>query len=326
MALDPHQQDGGSAPRNAGGKRRWTSSHGWRLFWIWLPLATIADVLWATLASGHIPPGDLTSSAGSTQFDFATLALGAIPVVIFVIEFLVYSSIVWKAPKDEEPGSVDGPPLRTNLRIQTGFIGLTTLVVLGAFVFGTVMLIMPAGAGGGEGPAPIWNPPEKHLLVVQVIGQQWQWTYRYPGYGGFESNKLVLPARTTIAFHVTSLDVIHDWWAYQIGIKADANPGSDNVAYTTTNGPGGFVVRCDELCGMWHGAMWTQAKIIQKTSFQHWATSTEAYLAANTKLLPPFAWTYTPDANGADGGYYQDSQDPYSNVQLYQVAAKEESK
>jgi hypothetical protein len=40
-------------------------------------------------------------------------------------------------------------------------------------------------------------------------------------------------------------------------------------------------------------------------------------LAANTKLLPPFAWTYTPDANGADGGYYPDSVVPYSKVETY---------
>jgi hypothetical protein len=35
---------------------------------------------------------------------------------------------------------------------------------------------------------------------------------------------------------------------------------------------------------------------------------------ANTKNLPAFAWTYVPDANGADGGYYPDNVDPYSKV------------
>ena len=27
--------------------------------------------------------------------------------------------------------------------------------------------------------------------------------------------------------------MIHSFWAYQLGVKADANPGVDNVAYTT---------------------------------------------------------------------------------------------
>jgi len=31
----------------------------------------------------------------------------------------------------------------------------------------------------------------------------------------------------------------------------------------------------------------------------NWATSTETKNAQNTKDLPPFAWTYVPDANGA---------------------------
>ncbi|MGH9291880.1 MAG: cytochrome c oxidase subunit II [Acidimicrobiales bacterium] len=330
MAQVTGEGSGGDSAAAGGGAGRvepGTTGHGRRLFIIWLVISAIADILWQTLAAAHIPPGDLTTSAGGAQFDFNVLALGAIPVVVFVTLYVIYASVVWKAPKGESL-DVSGPSVRTNLKVQTGYIGITTIVVLAAFVFGTYQLIAPMGAGGGEGPAPIWNPPQKasNVLVVQVIGQQWQWTYRYPGYGGFESNKLVLPTRTTVAFHVTSLDVIHDWWAYQIGIKADANPGSDNVAYTTTNGPGGFVVRCDELCGMWHGAMWTQAKIIQKQAFQAWAKNTERYLAPNTKLLPPFAWTYTPDANGADGGYYQDNQDPYSNVETYSVAAKEESK
>jgi cytochrome c oxidase subunit 2 len=128
----------------------------------------------------------------------------------------------------------------------------------------------------------------------------------------------MIPADTTVAFHVTSLDVIHDFWAYQLGVKADANPDSDNVAYTTTtNQLGQFTVRCDELCGIWHGAMFDYGHVLSTSQFMSWAQSTEASLAANTKLLPQFAWTYVPDANGADGGYYPDNVDPYSGVETY---------
>ena len=66
---------------------------------------------------------------------------------------------------------------------------------------------------------------------MQVIGQQWEFTYRYPTYGGVETPHLVLPADTLVGLHVTSLDAIHSFWAYQLGVKADANPGVDNVAY-----------------------------------------------------------------------------------------------
>ncbi len=87
-------------------------------------------------------------------------------------------------------------------------------------------------------------------------------TYRYPTFGGFETNQLVLPIDTTVAFHVTSLDVIHSFWAYQLGVKADANPDYNNVAFTTTQQLGSFTVRCAELCGLWHGAMYNEGEVV----------------------------------------------------------------
>ena len=107
-----------------------------------------------------------------------------------------------------------------------------------------------------QGSSPIWTPTSKTILPIQVIGQQWKFTYRYPTFGGFETNQLVVPDNTTIQFNVTSLDVIHSFWAYQLGVKADANPDYNNVAYTTTQQLGSFIVRCAELCGIWHGAMY----------------------------------------------------------------------
>jgi cytochrome c oxidase subunit 2 len=180
-----------------------------------------------------------------------------------------------------------------------------------------VALVIGNGSGGGEGPNPVWIPNTKEILPVQVIAQQWKFTYRYPSFGGFETPELMLPLDTPIAFHVTSLDVIHDFWAYQLGVKADANPAQDNVAFTTPRQLGQFTVRCDELCGLWHGAMFNTGTVVTKDQFAAWGQQTEAALAANTKLLPAFAYTYVPDANGAGGGFYPDSQDPYSNVEQY---------
>jgi cytochrome c oxidase subunit 2 len=112
--------------------------------------------------------------------------------------------------------------------------------------------------------------------------------------------------------------VIHSFWAYQLGVKADANPQLNNVAFTDTQQPGSFVVRCSELCGLWHGAMFDYGKVVSKTAFMSWATNTETANAANTKNLAPFAWTYVPDANGAAGGYYIDGGvTPYSKSELY---------
>jgi cytochrome c oxidase subunit II len=127
----------------------------------------------------------------------------------------------------------------------------------------------------------------------------------------------VVPVNTAIAFHVTSLDVIHSFWAYQLGVKADANPQADNVAFTTPTQLGFFTVRCDELCGLWHGAMYNEGQVVSQSAFESWATTTQHQLAQNTSYLPPFAYYYVPDANGADGGYYPDNVDPYSPAETY---------
>jgi cytochrome c oxidase subunit 2 len=256
------------------------------------------------------------SAAAGDQFDANVLFVVAIPVVFAVFLYLGYAAIVWRS-RPGVPEPVAGPNSRGNFAVQFAWIGISTLIVTGLFLFGTIELVTQGGSGGGEGPVAIWTLKSNNPLTVQVIAQQWKFTYRYPSFGGFESDQLILPDDTTVIFHVTSLDVIHDFWAYQLGVKADANPDYDNIAYTKTQQTGQFVVRCDELCGIWHGAMYNYGNVVSKSAFNTWATSTETRLAAATKLLPAFSWTYTPDANGADGGYYPDNVDPYSNVEIY---------
>jgi cytochrome c oxidase subunit 2 len=289
--------------------------HFARMVVIWLALSAIADPLYYFLVGPHVPPGTMTSSAEENQFDFNILMVIALPVLIAVWVYLGYSIVTWRASRAGDP--VEGEAARTHFGVQAGWITVTSVIVLFLAGFGTFELIANKGAGGGEGPNPVWTPTAAHILPIQVIGQQWKWTYRYPSFGGFESQQLVLPADTSIAFHVTSLDVIHSFWAYQLSVKADANPQVDNVAYTSTRSNGAFTVRCSELCGLWHGAMYNYGKVVGKGQFESWAKATELATASNTKLLPPFAWTYVPDANGAGGGFYNDTVVPYSPSEVY---------
>ncbi|MGA2521408.1 MAG: cytochrome c oxidase subunit II [Acidimicrobiales bacterium] len=302
---------GGSASAGGG------SGHFRRLVPIWVVLSVALDIVYYFVLGPHVPPGAMTSTASGQQADFNVLFLVALPVVLAVWVYMAYALVTWRASKAGPGDAEGGAKARSHLGIQVGWIVTTTVIVLAMFVFGTVELIVPAGAGGGEGPDPIWTPTSHDVLPVQVIGQQWEFTYRYPTFGGFETRDLVLPVGTTIAFHVTSLDVIHSFWAYQLGVKADANPSQDNVAFTTTEHLGSFTVRCAELCGLWHGAMFDYGRVLTKAQFMLWAQSTERANAANTKSLPAFSYTYVPDANGSDGGYYPDNVDPYSNVETY---------
>ncbi len=293
--------------------------HWWRLIAIWVVLSAVLDPLFYFLAGPHIPPGTMTDTAEGAQFDFNVLFVMALPVLLAVWIYFIYAFVMWRASRGG-PEPVGGSLARGHLGIQVVWILITTVIVLFLAGFGTYELVQPGGAGGGQGSSPIWTPTSKTILPIQVIGQQWKFTYRYPTFGGFETNQLVVPNDTTIEFNVTSLDVVHSFWAYQLNVKADANPDYNNVAYTTTQQLGSFVVRCSELCGIWHGAMYNNGVVVTPGQFETWAKVTALRLRKNTKLLPPYALTYTPDANGADGGYYPDNVDPYSHVEQYGAA------
>jgi len=308
-----------------------------RMTLIWIAVSVVLDLLYWFLVGPHVPPGRMTSTAGENQDDFNILMVVALPVLIGVWEFMLYALVTWRSKRPGVAEPVGGPAAAGNKKTEVSWIAITSVVVVLLAVFGIVELVVGQGSGGGEGPNPIWQPAgaakadtaaltgsgtwapnSNDVLVVQVIGQQWKWTYRYPTFGGFESPKLILPNNTKIEFNVTSLDVIHSFWAYQLEVKADANPQVNDVAFTTTQQLGDFVVRCSELCGIWHGSMFNYGKVVSQTDFLNWATATEAKNATNTANLPAFAWTYVPDANGAAGGFYPDGKlTPYSSVETY---------
>jgi len=307
-----------------------------RITIIWLIVTVVGEVLFWTLVAKHVPPGRMTETAASSQSTFNILMGFAMPVLFGVWVFMAYAGRVWSDKRNPNP-AMGGAMARNHRATSVAWITITSVVVLFLAVIGTIGLIHDHGSGGGEGPNPIyspagatqaeaaalagtatWSPGSNKVLPVQVIAQQWKFTYRYPTFGGFETSQLMLPADTTIAFNVTSLDVIHSFWAYQLGVKADANPQVNNVAFTETKSPGNFMVRCSELCGIWHGAMFNSGKVVSQSAFMSWAQGTESANTANTADLPAFAWTYVPDANGAAGGYYLDGKvTPYSTSEQY---------
>jgi cytochrome c oxidase subunit 2 len=167
------------------------------------------------------------------------------------------------------------------------------VLVLALAAFATERLEQE-GAGSGGGPSPVAAPGGKKLQV-QVIAQQWEFTYRFPEYGGVEVPHLELPVDQMVELHVTSLDVIHSFWAYQLGVKADANPNVDNVVFVKPTREQTFEVRCSELCGIWHGAMFDHGHVVSRAAFNTWIAEQQTKYAAATKVLPPYSKTYLPE-------------------------------
>jgi len=268
--------------------------HGRRIAGIWAAATAIVVPILIWVVGPHIPPGH-SSQQSTDQHDVNVLLTAlAAPVLLFIWVFFAYSIAVFR---HRGPQLEDGPPLEGDARVQTTWLVLTTVIVLALAVVGTAELFGENGVGGGEGPNPIAKPSSNQLanaLQVQVIGQQWLWTFRYPAYGGVETPELVLPVDRQVVFHVTALDVAHSFWAYELAVKADAIPGNDNVAYVVPTKVRSFQLRCAELCGLWHGHMNTTGRVVSQTDFASWIAQQQATYAGVTKSLPPYSHVYYP--------------------------------
>ncbi len=274
-------------------------NHWRRVVLLWLVSSVIMTALVVFVVGPGLPPGNGTVESAGQVVDNTVLLALATPVAMAVLVYFVYAGIAFR---EREPGTVlDGPSVRGDARIQMWWLIITTGLVLFLAGYGTIRMLA-GGAGGGQGPTPIAAPAQSSgALQVQVIAQQWKFDYRWPAYGGVETPTLFLPANRTIEFHVTSLDVIHSFWAYQLGVKADANPGVDNIAYVTTKGPLTFQVHCAELCGVWHGYMYDTGRVVPQAQFATWIRQQERLYAPATASLPPYALKYYPEPTRRGG-------------------------
>jgi cytochrome c oxidase subunit 2 len=137
-------------------------------------------------------------------------------------------------------------------------------------------------------------------MTVKVTGHQWYWSYTYPDHGGFEfdsnivatedlkkgqkrllavDNEVVLPVNTNVRFLLGSDDVIHNWAVPAFGIKLDTTPGRINETWARVTREGTFFGMCSELCGVNHGFMPINVRVISKEAFKKWSASAKKEFA-----------------------------------------------
>lgn len=130
----------------------------------------------------------------------------------------------------------------------------------------------------------------KAEMILKVVGHQWYWTYEYPEHAiRFDSymkkddellpddkrllsvdNYVVVPVNTNIRVVVTADDVIHAWAIPALGVKKDAVPGRLNEIWFNANREGIFYGQCSELCGILHGFMPIEVRVVSKEDFVKW--------------------------------------------------------
>ncbi|MEH6359987.1 MAG: cytochrome c oxidase subunit II [Amylibacter sp.] len=135
---------------------------------------------------------------------------------------------------------------------------------------------------------------------VEVVAQQWQWSYRLPGEDGIlgtvdnrlinsdnplginpddpngqddvviEADDLHLPIGKPVKMLLRSIDVLHDFMVPEFRAKMDMVPGMITYFWFTPTRTGEFEVLCAELCGVGHAFMRGAVLIDTEEDYRSW--------------------------------------------------------
>lgn len=155
----------------------------------------------------------------------------------------------------------------------------------------------------------------KDATDVEVVGRQWQWSYRLPGKDGklgktdvqaisadnplglapndpagqddviIDGEDLRLPIGKPIKVLLRSIDVLHDFYVPEFRAKMDMIPGVVTFYWLTPTRTGTFDVLCAELCGVGHSQMRGKVVVEEQDKNKAWLESqpTFAQLAARSR-------------------------------------------
>jgi cytochrome c oxidase subunit 2 len=149
----------------------------------------------------------------------------------------------------------------------------------------------------------VWNQfvtVPKGASEVEVVGQQWQWTFRLPGQDGrlgtsdtrnvssdnplglnrsdpngqddvvIEGGELHLPLGKPVKVLLRSIDVVHDFYVPEFRAKMDLMPGLVTYFWITPIRTGTFEILCAGFCGVGHPQMRGKVVVEEESDYQTW--------------------------------------------------------
>ena len=149
--------------------------------------------------------------------------------------------------------------------------------------------------------------------VVEVVGQQWSWSFRFPGNdnqlgkSAIENisidnpfgvdpldptgqddvlvigNRLVLPVDKPVKILMRSKDVLHNFYVPQFRVKMDMVPGTVSYIWLTPTVIGEYEILCAEFCGVSHFNMRGYVKVTPQQNFDKWLLAKPTFAASMIK-------------------------------------------
>lgn len=173
-------------------------------------------------------------------------------------------------------------------------------------IIGTGVAIMILLAPGLLVYAAYVKPPP-NALILEVLGQQWQWRYRFAGADGklgvssvglisaanpfglspadpaAQGNILItggevhLPLGRPVKFLFRSNDVLHDFYVPQFRARMNMVPGMVTSFWLTPTRAGKYEVMCAQLCGLGHANMRSYVVVESEADFERWLHSQPSF-------------------------------------------------
>ena len=232
------------------------------LFWLAaLSSSILAIILLPAIALAAPPsPLDPASEAAKEINRLYQITLGIAAVIFVIVEALLIYAVLRYRRKETDfiPRQIHGS---TALEIAWTVIPALILITLFSLMVGTMRDIAK---------------PETTTMQINVVGHQWWWEFQYPDQGFVTANELRIPVGEAIKVEVSSVDVIHSFWAPQLNGKMDAIPGQTNVTWLQADEAGEYQGFCTELCGAQHAKMTFLVIAQPRAEFDQWVAAQKA--------------------------------------------------
>ncbi len=198
------------------------------LFWVFVPI------------TGLMP--EAVDRARQIDLLYRFLAASGTALLVAVFGYIFYFVFRFRRKPDQASDAI-GLQIHDNHRLEFWWTLIPALYVLALAIISVNLFfqIEPVNAQG-------------NTLVVEALGHQWYYTFRYPGIHG-EVKEMHLPLGQPVTLHVSAYDVIHSFWVPEMRLKADMVPGLINTLVFTPTRVGKYELLCTEFCGTLHGEM-----------------------------------------------------------------------
>lgn len=198
-------------------------------------------------------PPQASEQAGNLQTLFWVVFWISAVIFTLVTVVVVYSAIWFRAKPGDDS---DGPPVHGNTKLEVVWTLVPALIlgIIGAWAY----IVLSENEALAE-----------DRVRVDVIGEQFAWTFRYPD-AGIETGDLRLPAGQQIELRMRAKDVIHDLWVPEFYVKQDVVPGITTRLLVDTDRTGTFPIVCAELCGLGHNTMRAQVIVMEPAAYEAW--------------------------------------------------------